>query len=105
MTITQLESAALEAHQQGLCWCEFWQQHGHAVKAAEPFSRDKLRRLCDRLLKLLLSGDTDGHEPVGSDPEPWLTDDAEQSKPSDTATRARCLFPLRPLPSTLETAR
>jgi hypothetical protein len=75
MTTTQhLERLALAAHAAGKTWAEFWQQHGADVAAAEPWDRRRYHRLVRRLLALVVSGDTDGQEPVGDGwprPCPW----------------------------------
>jgi hypothetical protein len=91
----ELERAAIDAHERDLSWADFWGANGAAVRAAEPWDRERFRRLVNRLLHLVASGDGSGAEPAG-DAEPWEPDDAPA--PDDSTTAARCLFPLRPLP-------
>ncbi|MGA2069371.1 MAG: hypothetical protein ABSG86_30755 [Thermoguttaceae bacterium] len=85
-----LEAAAQAAHAAGKTWAEFWQQHGADVAVAEPWDRRRYHRLVGRLLALVVSGDTDGQEPVG-DTMPWEADDCASPTLSDRQTRARCL--------------
>ena len=93
-TVKQLERHALDARRRGIGWSVFWKMHGRGVCAAEPWNRTKFRRLVNRLLALVASGDCDGQEPAG-DVMPWEIDD-EAAKPPDVGTQARCLIPLRP---------
>lgn len=72
--IKKLEQAALDAHKAGLGWKDFWQQHGKEVIKAEPFNRVKSRRLVNRLLALVTSGDTCGMSTIS--PTQWESDDA-----------------------------
>jgi hypothetical protein len=83
----QLERAALAAHTAGHPWATFWQHHGDEVAAAEPFDRQKYRRLVDRLLGLVVAGDVDGAEPPDAQ-APWEIDN-KNAKPADTGTQAR----------------
>lgn len=93
----QLERRAVEVHRRGEQWAVFWEQHGDDVRAVEPYNRGRFRRLVDRLLALVCSGDCDGVEPIGDDDAmPWERDD--QVSPHDSKTQARCLLPLRPMP-------
>jgi hypothetical protein len=76
--IKDLERSALDAHRNGQGWSEFWQQHADAIRKAEPWNRQRLRRLVDRLLALVTSGDCAGMIAVGdTDAEPWEVDDAQ----------------------------
>jgi hypothetical protein len=93
MNIRILERSALDFHRRGLGWSDFWAKHGEQVRQAEPWNRERYRRLYLRLMHLVVSGDTSGQFPPGDDSEPWLADD-EASKPPDTITHARLLFPL-----------
>jgi hypothetical protein len=87
-----LERDAIRAHARGDTWATFWTEHGAAVCAAEPHSRERFQRLVRRLLSLITSGDTDGMEPAG---EPWLLGEQQEPvNPSDTSTQARCLWPM-----------
>lgn len=93
----QLERRAVEAHRRGESWAIFWGRHGDDVRAVEPYNRGRFRRLVDRLLALVVSGDTDGQQPIGDDDAmAWERDD--QPSPHDSKTQARCLLPLRPMP-------
>ena len=85
--IRVLERRAIDAHARGDGWETFWQEHGAQVRAAEPYRRNAYHALVRRLLALVVSGDTDGQEPI--DAEPWRTDDTD--KPADVGTRARLL--------------
>jgi hypothetical protein len=78
--IRTLEAAALAAHYRRMTWAEFWQQHGADVAAAEPHDRQRYHRLRQRLLALVVAGDTDGQEPPGDGwprPCPWELDAAK----------------------------
>ena len=89
---TRLEQAAIDAHDRGDTWAEWWEQHRHAVGRIEPYDNRAYRRLVNRLLMLVVSGDTDGQHPAG-DPEPWQADDEAPMVPiDDTTTAARCLW-------------
>lgn len=93
----QLERRAVEAHRRGEQWAVFWEQHGDDVRAVEPWNRGRFHCLVDRLLALVVSGDTDGQQPIGDDDAmSWELDD--QVSPHDSKTQARCLLPLRPMP-------
>jgi len=93
-----LERAAIDTHRRGQSWGDFWQAHGGAVCAAEPFDRGRFRRLVAKLLALVCSGNTGGLRTLGNDDAaPWQADDAPA--PDDSRTAARCQIPLRPLPA------
>jgi hypothetical protein len=92
-SIQGLEKMAIDAHTRGERREVFWQRHGEQVREAEPWCRARFRRLYDKLMHLVCSGDNAGQYPPGNDPEPWLVDDL-QSKPHDTITNARMQFPL-----------
>lgn len=87
--VKALERAALAAHRNGQGWSQYWEAHADEVRKAEPWSRQRFKRLVDRLLHLLTTGEPGGQEPPGDDPEPWLTDDSPA--PSDCTTQARYL--------------
>jgi hypothetical protein len=89
----QLERSAIQAHACGIGWNEFWRQRGREVAQAEPYDRHRFARLVAKLLHLVASGDPSGQEPVG---QPWEHDDdaAVVVVVSDTATAARCLWPM-----------
>ena len=69
--IQTLEQVAIHDHQAGRTWSQFWQQHGHEVRAAEPHSQPQFQQLLRMLLSLVVAGNEDGAEPAG---EPWLFD-------------------------------
>jgi hypothetical protein len=96
MNAKQLERSAREAHRLNIYWPQFWQMRGEAIRAAEPFDRQRFRRLVSRLLALVVSGDDDGMEPLGD--TPWEIDDAPQAALSDIEMQARCLFSLEVTP-------
>jgi hypothetical protein len=90
--IKALERLAINAFRRCLRWSEYWQAHGDEVKQCEPFNARRFKRLYDRLLHLLTSGDTNGQQSIIDDSaEPWVQDDT--STPSDSVTAARCLWP------------
>lgn len=89
MNTERLECHAVDAHRLNWTWDRFWQAHGDATRGAEPWNRQRYRRLVNRLLSLVVSGDTGGMEPAGNGLEPWEADD--QAKPHDTITHARLL--------------
>jgi hypothetical protein len=94
-----LEHAAIKAFNAGGTWSDFWAEHGEAIKAAEPWSRERFGQLYRRLMHLVLCGDDSGMVNMADDePMPWERDDT-QSKPDDTHTQARLLTPLYPLPT------
>jgi hypothetical protein len=72
--LTPLEQQALAAHEQGTGWNDFWQEHGNEVREAEPFCRERFRRLVQRLAHLVATGDGSGRFGVGDCP--WEADDA-----------------------------
>jgi len=88
----------------GTTWCDYWAAHADAVRAAEPYDRGRYRRLVNRLLSLVVSGDTAGQTALGDDDAmPWELDD--QPSPHDSKTQARCLLPLQPMPSAMKQTR
>ncbi|MGA2063171.1 MAG: hypothetical protein ABSG67_22085 [Thermoguttaceae bacterium] len=87
-SIQDLERRAVDAHARGERWETFWQRHADAIRNAEPFNRDRYRRLIGRLLHLLTTGEPGGQEPP-SIMEPWEQDDNEVNKPADVGTQAR----------------
>ncbi len=96
--IKHLERPALQAHRRGDTWATFWQQYGQDAIALEPHHRQRFKRLTDRLLSLVTSGNLDGMEPAG---EPWLGDDVQvEQAVDDTQTAARCLWPMQEAEST-----
>ena len=92
--IANLERSAPAAHRRGERWKTFWQAHAQAIRQAEPWNRQRFRRLVDRLLALVTSGDTAGMTAVGDDDLPWERDDVAQAQvlACDTQTNARCLW-------------
>jgi hypothetical protein len=81
-----LESAAIEAYHAGKTFAEFWERYGADVAQAVP--RDRFQGFYKRLFCLVIAGNLDGAEPIGSDACQWEADD-EASKPHDTKTAAR----------------
>ena len=74
--VKHLERAALAAFRRGIGWAGFWEQHADEVRAAKPYSRERFRRLVNRLLSLVTSGDTAGMVDVANvDVLPWAQDD------------------------------
>jgi hypothetical protein len=94
-TIQALERAAVAAHTRGVGWTAFWELHGAAVRACDPYNAGRYRRLYLRLLSIVTSGDTNGMMPVADDDSlgPWERDDNAIS-PHDMPTHARCLWPM-----------
>lgn len=79
MNVQQLEQAAIQAHAKGERFSSFWQRHAADVRALEPIHLGRYRKLCSRLLSLVVSGDA-GPEPIPDSwprPEPWELDDLE----------------------------
>lgn len=71
MTFRDLEQRAIEAHLAGRGWASFWPTVRDDVvrmAGADPGSR---RRLVERLLCILVSGEDSGLEPIGSGASPW----------------------------------
>jgi hypothetical protein len=87
-TVKHLERAALGAHRRGIGWATFWNEHGDAIRMAEPFDRGRYRSLVNRLLHLLTTGEASGMEPAGDDDMPWEVDD-QQIQVADTGTAAK----------------
>jgi len=78
MNVKQLESAAVRAHDRGVCFTEFYETHKDDIRAAEPYDRRRFARLYHRLLHLCIAGNLDGAVPVGdNDTMPWEADDAQ----------------------------
>jgi ferric iron reductase protein FhuF len=57
-TTRQLEKAAIAAHARGERWEAFWQAHAEQVRQCEPYSHGRYRALVNRLLSLVVSGDS-----------------------------------------------
>ena len=92
--MTGFEQKAIDGHKQGLGWHAWWQEHGEAVKAVEPYNNQRLHKLVKRLAHILLTGERSGQFAVGdNDPEPWLKDD-DTPAVDDTHTNARLQLPL-----------
>ena len=98
MNVTRtLEQAAMDAHRRGDDWATFWQMYAEQVRQVEPVNRQRYRKLVNRLLHLLTTGEASGQQPIDvgmlwGQAEPWLLDDdqAEPASPSDTSTAALC---------------
>ena len=82
MNRQQLETAAIDAHQAGMTWAEFWQTIAPSVAEAEPCDRQAYKGLVARLTALVTADDLDGMEPIANAwprPEPWeLAEDISQ---------------------------
>lgn len=52
-----LERAAIAAHARGDRWEAFWRAHAEQVRQAEPYRHAAYRKLVNRLLSLVVSGD------------------------------------------------
>ena len=76
-----LNAPPLTAHHRGDTWATFWQEHGKQVRQAEPHDRGHFRRLVDRLLCIVVSGDDSGMEAAG-DVMPWTVDN-DAGEPAD----------------------
>jgi hypothetical protein len=90
MNRQQLEQSAIDAHQAGTTWGDFWSRHAADVAALELdyYARGKL---IHKLVGLVASGDTEGQRPAGD----LLDDDAQPAAVpviSDTETAARLLW-------------
>jgi hypothetical protein len=93
--IKALSRAAIATHRRGETWPAFWERHADQIKAAEPYSRERYRRLYMRLLSLVTSGDSTGQYPIDVGMAQWEADDTQSPTPvSDTQTQARCLWPM-----------
>jgi hypothetical protein len=86
--IRTLERSALAAFRRGIGWAEFWERHAEQVRECEPFNRQRFKRLYDRLLALVTSGDSAGQYPIDDGVTQWEVDDARPG-PHDTITQAR----------------
>jgi hypothetical protein len=96
-----LELLAIDCHRMGSTWDLFWREHGERVRQAEPYDRGRYRRLVNRLLSLVVSGDTAGQQAISDDDAmSWELDD--QPSPHDSKTQARCLLPLQPMLSAMQ---
>jgi hypothetical protein len=85
--VKKLEKAAIQAHEQGTTWAAYWEQYGNDARRLEPYSRKRFRKLVDRLLCLLTSGDDCGTRTL-DDSAPWERDDVS-APPADVGTQAR----------------
>ena len=92
---TRLEQAAVDAHEAGDTWNQFWPTVAADVSALHLGDYAAYRRVVRRLVALVAAGDVDGGEPVPngwSEPMPWEVDDQAQAVPvlitSDVGTRA-----------------
>ena len=61
----QLERLAADAHRAGVGWSAFWPTVAHRMNQAEPDAGVR-RRLVNRLLALVASGDCEGMEPAAT---------------------------------------
>jgi hypothetical protein len=90
--IQKLEKLAVDAFRDGQGWAQFWEEHAADVRNAEPWSRERFRRLVDRLLSLVTSGDSAGQYPIDDGMAQWEVDDVRHT-PHDTITQARLQSP------------
>jgi hypothetical protein len=90
MTIRELEKAALKAGRRGESWSSFWREHADAIRALEPYCRERFHKLRSRLLHMCLTADDAGQFAIGDDDGlcPWERDD-QPTCPHDTFTQAR----------------
>jgi hypothetical protein len=86
ITFRQLENLAIAAHARGESWSTFWETVNKTVARMAEGDPIKFRRLVDRLLSVLVSGDTSGLEPPTT--EPWELDDDTQLPGSSSEARA-----------------
>lgn len=89
-TFKQLERTALESHRRGERWSQFWPLVSDDLRALIPWDRRAYGRAVERLLCVLVSGDTSGLEPPNS--SPWEWDDCP---PSTAPAIADCASPAR----------
>jgi hypothetical protein len=68
-TLVDLESKAIEAHRLGTPWGTFWPTVAVKARKLAERSPNAGRTIYGHLLALVVSGDTAGMEPPGS--EPW----------------------------------
>ena len=71
---TRLEQAAVDAHEAGDTWNQFWPTVAADVSALHLWDNAAYRRVVRRLVALVAAGDVDGGEPVPngwSEPMPW----------------------------------
>jgi hypothetical protein len=85
-TVRTLEAAAIRAHERGVSFNNFWAANQATIRDA--VSRDRFQGFYKRLFCLVLCGNLDGQEPIGSLECGWERDD-ENSKPDDAKTAAK----------------
>ena len=86
-----LELLALDCHRVGSTWAAFWQEHGERVGKAEPYDRARYRRLVNRLLSLVVSGDTAGQQAIGdNNAMPWGIDKPSPARMTARRRRGAC---------------
>jgi hypothetical protein len=90
MTTRQLEQLAIEAHDRGDTWPEFWSRHAADVAALE-LDYCARGQFVHRLVGLVVSGDADGQRPAG-DRLPLVDDEPPSYPATDDATVARLLW-------------
>ena len=92
---THLHTAALDAHDRGEHFADFFPTVADQLQKLAPFSREHYRRLHGELLCLVVCGNTDGMFAAG-DPDahdPRILDGQRDSQPDDAVTRARVQLP------------
>lgn len=70
----KLERLAIKAHTRGETWKQFCAAQGDAIQQVEPFDRQRYRRLENKLMVLVMSGNRKSI-PTG-DLTSWELDDA-----------------------------
>jgi len=86
-TIQQLERAALDGHQAGQSWRAYFAANVGTITPLMRSDPAGWPTVADKLLALLVSGDTGGMTPVGDDDQAHVVPVVQTI--SDTATAAR----------------
>ena len=74
-TFRDLERLARQAHARGEQWAAVWPRVADGVVRMAGASLVRFQRLRDRLLSIVVAGDANGLEPIGSGANPWDLDD------------------------------
>jgi hypothetical protein len=90
--LKRLEAAAIEFHQAGIGWAEFYGEHADVIDLVAVGTPEQRRAVLDRLLAIVASGTADNAWPTPID---LVTDTGP--KPPDVGTAARLLLTLPPL--------
>lgn len=77
-----LRQLAAEAFSTGILWPEFLAEHRDAIRAAEPYSRGRYRRLIELVRSVVVSGSSSGLFAAGDDDASaeWFGDDAPEQQ-------------------------